>query len=80
MEFSCLEATEPLRKGTLLFTANLPSILSFPEKLLPTIFQFSSIDSKFWCDVLRNLVPFAQFKKREKQSWRSVAFGKDVGF
>ena len=27
-------------------------------------------------DALRDLVPFAQFKKREKHPWRSVAFGK----
>ena len=42
-----LKATEPLRGGTLLFTTKLPSILSFPKKLLPTIFQFVQIDSKF---------------------------------
>ena len=24
------------------------------------------------CDALRNLVPFVQFKKREKHPWRSV--------
>ena len=24
------------------------------------------------CDALRDLVPFVQFKKREKHSWRSV--------
>ena len=28
------------------------------------------------CDALRDLVPFAQFKKREKHPWRSVAFSK----
>ena len=27
-------------------------------------------------DVLRNLVPFVQFKKRKKHSWRSVTFSK----
>ena len=47
------------------FTTLLPSILSFSKKLMPTIFQLSRIDSKFWCDVLRDLVPFAQFKKPE---------------
>ena len=26
------------------------------------------------CDALRNLVPFVQFKKREKHPWRSVTF------
>ena len=54
-------------------------ILSFLKKLQPTIFQFWCIDSKFWCDVLRYLVPFVQFKQREKHSWRSVTFGKDAG-
>ena len=63
MGFKCLKAIEPLRGGTLLFTTKLPSILSFPkQKLLTTIFQFSSIDSKFWCDNLRDLIPFVQFK------------------
>ena len=31
-------------------------------------------------DALRNLVPSAQFKKREKEPWRSVTFGKVAGF
>ena len=75
MGFNYPKATEPRRGGTLLFTTELPSILSFLKKLLPTIFQFSRIDSKFWCDVLRDLVPFVQFKKREKHPWRSVTFG-----
>ena len=32
------------------------------------------------CDVLRDLVPFAQFKKREKHPWRSASFSKVAGF
>ena len=28
------------------------------------------------CDALRDLVPFVEFKKREKQPWRSVTFSK----
>ena len=31
-------------------------------------------------DVLRDLVPFVQFKKREKQPCRSVTFSKVAGF
>ena len=31
------------------------------------------------CGVLRDFVPCAQFKKREKHPWRSVAFSKVVG-
>ena len=30
-------------------------------------------------DALRNLVPFVQFKKREKHPWRSVIFSKIAG-
>ena len=32
------------------------------------------------CDVLRDLVPFAQSKKREKHPWRSVTYSKVAGF
>ena len=32
------------------------------------------------CDALRDLVPFVQFKKREKYPWRSITFSKVVGF
>ena len=32
------------------------------------------------CNVLRNLVALAQFKKREKYPWRSVKFSKVAGF
>ena len=79
--FNCPKATEPLRGGTLLFTTNLPSAVSFPKMLVPAIFQFSHIDSKFGCDVFCDLVPFGQLKKkREKHPWRSVTFGKDKGF
>ena len=31
-------------------------------------------------DALRDLVAFAQFKKREKHPWRSVNFSKAAGF
>ena len=32
------------------------------------------------CDALRDLVPFAQFKRREKHPWRSVDFSKVAGW
>ena len=32
------------------------------------------------CDALPDLVPFVQFKKREKQPWRSATFSKVSGF
>ena len=78
--FNCLKAAEPLRGGTLLFTTKLTSTLSFPKKLLPTIFELSRVDSKLCSDILHDLVPFAQFKKRKKHLWRSVAFGKVQAF
>ena len=31
-------------------------------------------------DALRPVVPFVQFKKREKHPWRSVTFSKVAGF
>ena len=31
------------------------------------------------CDVLRDLVSFVQFKKREKHPWRSATFCKVAG-
>ena len=31
-----------------------------------------------WC-IARNLVPFAQFKKREKHPWNSITFSKFAG-
>ena len=34
---------------------------------------------KTMCDALRDLVPFVQFKKREKHSWMSVNFSKVAG-
>ena len=36
------------------------------------------IDSN--CDALRDLELFVQFKKREKQPWRSVSFSRVAGF
>ena len=31
------------------------------------------------CDALRDLVPFLQFKKREKHPWKTVTFSKVAG-
>ena len=36
--------------------------------------------AKIILDALRDLEPFAQFKKREKYPWKSVAFSKVPGF
>ena len=35
---------------------------------------------KWKCGALRDLLPFVQFKKREKHSWRSFNFNKVEGF
>ena len=35
---------------------------------------------QFICDALGDLVPFVQFKKREKNPWRKVNFSKVAGF
>ena len=32
------------------------------------------------CDVLRDFIPFIQFKEREKHLWKSVTFSKVAGF
>ena len=37
---------------------------------------FKVNDKRIICDVLRNFVPFVQFKKHEKHPWRSVNFSK----
>ena len=31
------------------------------------------------CDILRDLVPFVQFKKREKHPWMSVTYSNAAG-
>ena len=49
-------------------------IMVFDEKYLS---YDSSLDH---CDALRNLIPFTQFKKREKHPWMSVTFSKVADF
>ena len=36
--------------------------------------------SHYMFDPLRDLVPFVQYKKREKHPWRSVTYNKVGGF
>ena len=60
--FNCVKATEPQWGGTSLYITKLPSILSFRKKLLPTIFQFSCIDSKFWCTIWYHLYNLKTWK------------------
>ena len=42
------------------------------------VIMWNNLNTFPWniCDALRDLVSFAQFKKREKHSWRSVTFSK----
>ena len=42
-------------------------------------FLVSCLQSTRICDVLRDLVSFVQFKKREKHQWWSVIFSKVTG-
>ena len=44
-----------------------------------TPIQSTGINSELNYDGLRNLVPFVQFKKREKHPLRSVTFSKVAG-
>ena len=54
------------------------------EEYLPPV-DFSTITNvheqiPIWiCDALLDLVPFVQFKRREKHPWRSVNFSKVAG-
>ena len=47
--------------------------------MLEINFPTSSRKLAFICGALRDLVPFVQFKKREKHPWRSVNFNKVAG-
>ena len=41
--------------------------------------DIQSVTMRYRVDVLHDLVPFVQFKKREKYPWRSVNFSKVTG-
>ena len=49
--------------------------MQFRQLIYFIVYFFSDI-----CGALRNLVPFAQSKKREKHTWWSVTFSKAAGF
>ena len=36
--------------------------------------KVSSVRERYTCDVLRDLIPWVQFKKREKHPWTTVTF------
>ena len=60
MGFDYLKAKESLQEGTLFFTIDL----RFPKKVADVLI----VNSEKYCNVLRDLVPLVQFKKREKHS------------
>ena len=43
-------------------------------------FECNSLGRMDDCGALRDLMPFVQFKKREKHPWRSVTFSKVAGY
>ena len=47
--------------------------------ILSSIFTEKVVVKLLIYDALRNLVPFAQFEKREKHPWRSATFSKVAG-
>ena len=52
-----------------------PSVLGYFEpQCIPDLIEILNI-----LDALRDLPPFVQFKKREKQAWRSDTFSKFSG-
>ena len=49
--------------------------------LSPSQLNYSSAEKRIdKISVLRNLVTFVQFKKREKHPWRSATFSRVAGF
>ena len=57
----------------LFFILQLTNTMFSKKKSTCTEQRWSRIIRKM-CDVLRDLVPFKQFQKREKHPWRSVTF------
>ena len=57
---------------------NVSSVLEYRWALY-TVYYWLAKSLFHRCDVLRDLVPFAQFKKRGKHPWRSVTFSKVAG-
>ena len=71
----------PARSWKTLITNISHLVLIWLLLLLKPVALFLDYCSFIWiCDVLRDLAPFAQLKKREKHPWRSVTFSKVAGF
>ena len=56
-------------------------LCSLLREIIEVIFSFGEkyLELNNW-DALRDLVPFAQFKKSENHPWRSVTFSKVAGW
>ena len=54
-------------------------LTTFAKSSISDIWQGSEFTLLYICSALRNLVPFVQFKKREKHPRRSVNFNKVAG-
>ena len=50
-----------------------------PQRRICKATQLSLMKPFPICDILRDLVTFVQFKKREKHPWRTVTFSKVAG-
>ena len=65
-------------------TGSLALLKQFSQNLWETVLKIFwlktmySMQKNTICDALRDLVPFAQFKKCEKHPWRSVNFRKCI--
>ena len=53
----------------------ISSLILFMMLYMRLVTNFYKSRSAVICDALRDLVPFVQFKKGEKQLWRSVSGG-----
>ena len=66
----------------MLITSNrsIKEIIKKTAELSKKCLQITASFTSNICDVLRDLVLFVQFKKREKHPWRSINFSKVAGF
>ena len=67
----CFLETSVLRFALLAYYQRIGDITPYPTTKMK---QKSKNHRKYICDAWRDLVPFAQFKKREKHLWKKVTF------
>ena len=67
------------QRGRLKYLMITPTMWALPSQFAG-LHLIRLINVKFLvCDALRNLVPFAKFKKREEHPWKCTTFGKVSG-